>query len=133
MWDMRGRKRVIGLLLVCVLAGKAAVGRAEGKKPVLSVSGTLLGYFLQPTGELVKRSLPFPAPRPEGGRLLPVWAGYYLQLRVSAGEAFTQLEVRSGNGWLVFRREYASGVREAQVPGYEGTPNLRPSQWIGVP
>lgn len=99
-------------------------------QPLVTLKGTLKGYFLSPDGNLSVYELPFtfpdpPAPADLPKRLFPLWAGYYLQGEFSSQKSIQSVWLLSGSGRLLWRRHYPEGVTEGTIPYQMGG-------WVGV-
>lgn len=99
-------------------------------QPLVTLKGTLKGYFLSPDGNLSVYELPFtfpdpPVPADLPKRLFPLWAGYYLQGEFSSQKSIQSVWLLSGSGRLLWRRHYPEGVTEVTIPYQMGG-------WVGV-
>jgi|GEM_PF-1176764 len=98
--------RAKGMAMVAFLLGFGLVlfwlSSPSFASPSVKVTGVLKGYFLSPDGTLMVREVPFAFPeRPEGkslpSQLFPVWAHYYLQMRVESPDVpIKRLKLRVG-------------------------------------
>ncbi len=84
-----------GLMLFCLSSSSAS--------PSVSVTGVLKGYFLSPDGTLKVWEVPFAFPEKPispslPSRLFPVWAHYYIQMRVESPDVpINHLRIQIGD------------------------------------
>jgi len=97
-------ERAKGMAMVAFLFGLISLllPSPSFASPSVTVMGVLKGYFLSPDGTLKVREIPFAFPeRPKSNslpsQLFPVWAHYYLQMRVESPDVpIKRLKLRVG-------------------------------------
>jgi hypothetical protein len=124
-------EKVKGLTMVVSLFGLISLWlpSPSSASPSVKVTGVLKGYFLSPDGTLKVREIPFAFPkRPKSNsspfQLFPVWAHYYLQMRVESPDVpIRRLKLQVGEQERMITLEKPQ--KSISIP--EGSP-----QWLTI-